>query len=1266
MPSQRPASGHQDGVQRGSDRLRPHDLAAAQEQVLQAALERFGGDVAVLYSFNPITGRFLPPWRPAGETRSRTSETLQEPRTAGLTQRVLQDGHLFVEAVDKVDLAGSAFAREEGIRSFAALRLEGSRWEKPLGVLYLDFREKRNFSAEDQERLVQFAEEAFDQLEAQWRLARYREVSRISAEINHDLRTIEDLFTTLDQHAGGILDTHYFFSLGVFYLMQEEVKLLYRFREGRPEEVKHPGGEAFAALKDQQGVLRWPRPEGAPTAPDFTLAPPGLGPQFAPRSYLVAPLVVRKVLLGFLCAAHPDPDAFDDEDERVLALLAQHVSSALNNIRLFLNLKRLAEAGQFLAEPLGEEEALQRAVDEILSATQADVVVLYPFHAERKEFRLPPKFAGTLLNPTFPQPTTCREGDPPYRVLATSKPVYLPDSGEFWAKTGDDEPPPIEERFLARERIVSLAALSLRSHGGVAGVLFLNYRRQQPFDAPQRQMIEGLAFFAAAALHNARRFIEAGSRRAEEHAIIQEIDRAIDQATDHRSVLKVILEGANRLLKADAAAILLPSHEEGGETESEQAFFVAEAIGRHSEDTRGWSTRDATTSILNSVLERRSSVLISDLPSDPHWKEVAAYVRPGTRSELDVPLLANGEVVGVLNFESADPNHFTQQDQEFLVLLANQILLVVSRARATEIAQQEARDRKLLMDLTRAIIGETDLEKLLRLILEQALQMAGADAGVLLLNDDERGDLEVRFEIGTPNDPTGTRVSLDQGVIGYAARTKTSLSVDPTEQPWSGMNIPHAARIRSELAVPLLAGGQLRGVLNLESPTPKKFRRRDQKLTEALADLAVIALQNAENLYSAQTELARFNVLAEAGEKLGRLADLSQLAEAYQVVLDLAVRQCGGLAVMRRLILDERRFALVRSAGESGLQRPFASMALDDGLNGRAYAEQSLQYEPDLHAAKGSPPAHPSDPSARSLLVTPVRLGEKYYGNLGASHTSPYHFNPADRRMFEGLAQILAITHNRLEVIQEKHDLEKAKEQSEILGWMGVASFQIAHRLGNRLGAVTARLNQIEDRLVDLGIRDDQIETYLSRIRNQTQMVLELGDRLTKEVKKLEHRNPRAFLLGQLAMELASYYDSLSESISVVIVSDGPDPLVYADRDQASDILDNLLQNSASAIERASNTPGMMEIRILQDGEMGRIDLRDNGCGIPAEDLPLIFSFLYSTKRSSGFGLWSGLRQARINGGDLFVTSSVEGEGSIFTLTLPLAAQALESPQSHE
>src|SRR5205807_7356365 len=112
--------------------------------------------------------------------------------------------------------------------------------------------------------------------------------------------------------------------------------------------------------------------------------------------------------------------------------------------------------------------------------------------------------------------------------------------------------------------------------------------------------------------------------------------------------------------------------------------------------------------------------------------------------------------------------------------------------------------------------------------------------------DPDKHDLWMAAERGVAQDKKGQRQGLHQGIVGDVARHKRLLNVDLSQSPWNDANLDFIPGTRSELAVPMLAGDDLRGVLNIESTLPNNFNERDERLLQGLADLAVIALQNAK------------------------------------------------------------------------------------------------------------------------------------------------------------------------------------------------------------------------------------------------------------------------------------------------------------------------------------------------------------------------------------------------------------------------------------
>ncbi|MEM7042558.1 MAG: ATP-binding protein [Pseudomonadota bacterium] len=122
-------------------------------------------------------------------------------------------------------------------------------------------------------------------------------------------------------------------------------------------------------------------------------------------------------------------------------------------------------------------------------------------------------------------------------------------------------------------------------------------------------------------------------------------------------------------------------------------------------------------------------------------------------------------------------------------------------------------------------------------------------------------------------------------------------------------------------------------------------------------------------------------------------------------------------------------------------------------------------------------------------------------------------------------------------------------------------------------------------------------------------------------------------------------------------------PQISCQADQVKQVIRHLIVNAVHAIEdRGPNVPGLITVRLLHDQERVLLDIDDNGCGIPEENLDRIYDVLFTTKepgRGSGQGL--ALAQMFVTrglGGQISVDSEV-GKGTRFRISLPLVDEAL-------
>jgi signal transduction histidine kinase len=120
-------------------------------------------------------------------------------------------------------------------------------------------------------------------------------------------------------------------------------------------------------------------------------------------------------------------------------------------------------------------------------------------------------------------------------------------------------------------------------------------------------------------------------------------------------------------------------------------------------------------------------------------------------------------------------------------------------------------------------------------------------------------------------------------------------------------------------------------------------------------------------------------------------------------------------------------------------------------------------------------------------------------------------------------------------------------------------------------------------------------------------------------------------------------------------------PLIITDRHKVLQILLNLVRNATDAVSSAGALPREITVRLRRLGEDRiKIQVADNGVGIPPENLVRVFSHGFTTKKDGhGFGLHSGAIAAGQLGGSLTVESEGPNRGATFTLELP--RQALDA-----
>lgn len=1228
----------------------PSDLIGTLKHIAQIARVFFKASACTLFAINPITHH---PVASQTEPDSIVEDEViyDQVQLETLIQRTFARGAFLVSNVDE---APDYPYLLEPISSFLSLPLRVQNSQKPLGLLCLYFKEapfKTDKTTAIQRLFQTFSLQASFLLQETWLLRRHREVARIGQEINQELSDIATLFEKLQKHASGILDTNHKFLL-TMYEPQTNTHTLYLKTQGAPtiryEHRSLKGAYAYVIktkktlfinhLSEEQAQLPFQFDTIADTAHE--------------EAFIYVPLVLRDVPLGVLSLQHTRPGVYDQEDTFILQMLANHIALALYNIRLYSNLRLLNDTGQLLTQHLDHEQTLQATADRILEVTKADVIVLYPYSHIQQSFIPPPVVAGELQHSSSAQLMVPRLPDDIATLLIQQEePVFASESTTLYTRlTGDIRSR--QDDFQHREGVASTAAMRLQVGAELVGVLFINFRQTQAFDGPQRLLIEGLSHFAAIAINNARtvnKFIQRHLRQLE---ILQKIDRELNRNLELQDVLDTLIKlAATEVVLAEDAAILLYDART-------QLLRPEAAVGNSAEVRKSIHIPFVSANgITRWVLQHKEPVRVGNVRRDKPWCDI--YISADARiiSELDVPLLDGEEMIGVLNFESSVEEAFSEEDENFLSTLAGQVVLAVKKAQAYAVEKRQATERRVLNEISREIIRQFDQEHIFKLILEKALELTDSNMGNLMLYDPVQGDLQVATEHNVAANKEKQRQQLDQGIVGHVARTKQLVNANVTQSPWKDMYLAYFTDVQSELAVPMLQGSEIRGVLNVESSTPDNFDKLDEELLTGLADLAVIALHNAEQYHSARTDAQRFALLYDAGKELSNISEFEQLDQAYDAIVRIAGVKCQGQLILRRYDSEKQASEVIRAS--SGV-----TLALSETFHQWVMQTRQtlllvdIQHLP-VEVAAMPPVSPPSESAAGSLLITPILFNERLYGTLEIRHEETHHFSKEDGRFFEGLAQQLAGTIYRIESVQERQELQRRNVALEFMGNIGQSAFSLTHQLENMLGIIPLMVDNIREELDQQGASNDFVAERLGRIRRAAKSVLAWSNKIKSDVSHLR-------VTEQIDTPTLIYPESLlREALSAIplpphprieigmeCVSDAA--ALYVTISSVMDILQNLIENAIKAMPNG----GIITLKARNEGRFVALEVIDTGVGIPLDAQPHIFEFFYSTRGSSGFGLWNARRNAFKNGGDIKVESQ-PGRGTRFTLLLPKAERSM-------
>jgi putative nucleotidyltransferase with HDIG domain len=327
--------------------------------------------------------------------------------------------------------------------------------------------------------------------------------------------------------------------------------------------------------------------------------------------------------------------------------------------------------------------------------------------------------------------------------------------------------------------------------------------------------------------------------------------------------------------------------------------------------------------LLGWIINHQQSLLIDDVvqetlpvPPSPSERDI--------RSWLGVPLLVGDRVVGAMVVQSHQESDFRPAQKQLLELLASQAAIAFENSRLYDQAQRRMKRIASLREVDRAISGTVDLQTTLEVLIGQLSSTLDVDAAAVLLFQPSMQTLEYVVQRGFKTEAARPdNLLLGESPAGKTALRRRLIHIRSlTEYEIEGTDYLVQQGFETYLGVPLIAKGDLVGVLEVCQRSRKEISQEWLDFLEALADQAAIAIDRLNlfnDLNRTNLELIQaYDATIEGWARAIELRDVVTEGHSRRVE-EMTVKLAARMGVNEKALAHIRRGALLHDIGKMAI-----------------------------------------------------------------------------------------------------------------------------------------------------------------------------------------------------------------------------------------------------------------------------------------------------------------------------------------------------------